>query len=181
MTELLADRFEDLTVVEGAGSFVEDIRQRHPRVTAVHALFEDFHTDKRFANIILGHVLEHVADPVAILRHVSGFLAPGGVIVGAVPNARSIHRQAAVVMGQLESEWAMTPADYKLGHRRVYNPEQFRAEFTMAGLSIGFFGGYWLKPLSNSQIESSWTPEMIRAFFALGERYPDIAAEIYVV
>ena len=38
-----------------------------------------------------------------------------------------------------------------------------------------------MKPLSNAQIESQWTPQMLEAFFQLGERYPDIAAEIYVV
>ena len=51
----------------------------------------------------------------------------------------------------------------------------------MVGLEIEAFGGYWLKPLSNGQIEQDWTPQMVEAFMKLGERYPDIAAEIYVV
>ena len=38
-----------------------------------------------------------------------------------------------------------------------------------------------MKPVSNAQIEASWTPEMVEAFMVLGERYPDIAGEIYVV
>lgn len=67
------------------------------------------------------------------------------------------------------------------GHRRVLNPETFRNAFLRAGLKIEVFGGYWMKPVSNAQIEASWTPEMIDAFMALGERYPDIAGEIYVV
>ena len=33
----------------------------------------------------------------------------------------------------------------------------------------------------NKQIEESWNEEMIRAFMKLGEKYPEIAAEIYVV
>ena len=48
-------------------------------------------------------------------------------------------------------------------------------------MKIDFFGGYWLKPIANSQIEQSWTPEMLEAFMQLGEQYPDIAAEIYVI
>jgi hypothetical protein len=48
-------------------------------------------------------------------------------------------------------------------------------------LQIEFFGGYWLKPLSNQQIEENWTPSMLDVFMRLGERYPDIAGEIYVV
>jgi hypothetical protein len=43
------------------------------------------------------------------------------------------------------------------------------------------FGGYWLKPLSNAQLEAHWTPEMLEAYMQVGERYPDIAAEIYVI
>jgi hypothetical protein len=35
--------------------------------------------------------------------------------------------------------------------------------------------------VSNKQIEANWTPEMLDAFMQLGERYPDIAGEIYVV
>jgi len=51
-----------------------------------------------------GHVLEHVDDPVAVLRLVKSWLKPGGRVLAAVPNARSIHRQAAVIMGLLPYE-----------------------------------------------------------------------------
>ena len=49
------------------------------------------------------------------------------------------------------------------------------------GVSIVIVGGYWLKPRSNQQIEDSWTPSMIEVFMQLGERYPDIAGEIYIL
>ena len=63
----------------------------------------------------------------------------------------------------------------------VSSPESFRAQFTAAGLKVEHSGGYWIKPLSNAQTDEWFTDEMIDAFLALGERYPDIAAEIYVV
>ena len=84
-------------------------------------------------------------------------------------------------MGLLPHESALNEADRHHGHRRVYNPESFRGDFLEAGLRIEVFGGYWLKPLANSQFESWFSPEMIDAFMVLGERYPDIAGEIYVV
>jgi len=92
-----------------------------------------------------------------------------------------VHRQAAVIMGLLPHEAALNEADLAHGHRRVFDPESFRACFNDGALAIDVFGGYWLKPLSNPQIEASWSPEMVDAFMRLGERYPDIAAEIYVV
>ena len=54
-------------------------------------------------------------------------------------------------------------------------------DFISAGLKVGIFGGYWLKPVSNEQIMSSFTEDMVHAFMKLGERYPDIAGEIYIV
>lgn len=180
MTRELRTRFDDLTVVEGAEAFCAQIRAHLPDVHVVHGLFEAYAPARTFDTIVLGHVLEHVIEPQALLRRIAGWLAPGGVILAAVPNARSVHRQAAVIMGLLEEEHAMNEADRHHGHRRVYDPESLRAEFLRAGLAVEHFGGYWLKPLSNGQLDAGWTPEMTDAFFRLGERYPDVAAEIYV-
>jgi len=106
---------------------------------------------------------------------------PRGRILAAVPNSRSLHRQAAVLMQLLPGEDALNEMDIHHGHRRVFSPESFRRCFLDAGLTIDIFGGYWLKPVSNRQIEQTWTPAMLDAFMQLGERYPDIAGEIYVV
>ena len=38
-----------------------------------------------------------------------------------------------------------------------------------------------MKPTSDAQLEEHWTPEMLEAAMVIGERYPDIAAEIYVI
>lgn len=181
MTGRLAELSRSLTVVEGSSRFAEDLRRRLPQVEVTNSLFEDFRPARQFDVVILGHVLEHVDDPVTIMRHVKPWLAPGGRIFSAVPNARSLHRQAAVVMGLLEVEDALNDLDRHHGHRRVFNPETYRRCFTLAGLQIEHFGGYWLKPVSNRQIDASWTPEMLAAFMRLGERYPDIAGEIYVI
>ena len=181
MTAELARAFPDLTVVDGAETFCRDLRARYPAATVVCSVFEEFVPVARFDTIVLGHVLEHVADPRAILVRVRDWLAPGGVVCAAVPNAKSLHRQAAVLMGLLETEYSLNEADVHHGHRRVYDPERFAAEFRDAGLTIRVRGGYWLKPLSNAQIEASWTPAMVQAFMALGERYPDVAGEIYMI
>jgi 2-polyprenyl-3-methyl-5-hydroxy-6-metoxy-1,4-benzoquinol methylase len=168
---VLAERFEDLTLVDGSERFCVMLRKRLPSANVVHALFEDYEPDRRFGTIVLGHVLEHVDDPVVVL----------GRARAAVPNARSVHRQAAVLMGLLGEEHELNDTDRRLGHRRVYDPESFRAEFHAAGFEIDVFGGFWLKPVSNAQIDESWTPEMLDAYMRIGERYPDVAAELYVI
>lgn len=181
MTDFLVSAGNDVTVVEGSRLFCDEIAARHPAVRVVHSVFEEFRSEPVFDTVILGHVLEHVEDPVQILQLVRNWLSPGGRVFAAVPNARSVHRQAAVLMGLLNSEDELNETDVHFGHRRVFNPEDFRALFPAAGLAIEFFGGYWLKPVSNTQMAETWNPEMIEAFFRMGERYPDIAAEIYVV
>ncbi len=181
MTDALAAAFADLTLVEGSEAFCRDLAARYPAATVVHSLFEEFESGRRFDTILLGHVLEHVEDPVAILRRARSWLAPDGVLLASVPNARSVHRQAAVEMGLLERVNALNETDVHQGHRRVYDPEALAADARAAGLRVRFQGGYWLKPVSNAQIESSWTPDMLAAFMRLGERYPDIAAETYIV
>lgn len=182
MTELLATTGKKLTLVEGSGSFCEDLKKRFPEAEVVHSLFEEFRPENKYDNIILGHVLEHVQDPVDILARAKKWLKPGtGRLFAAVPNSRSLHRQAAVIMGMLPQEDALNEMDIHHGHRRVFNPESYRNAFYQAGLQIEIFGGYWMKPVSNKQIEENWTPEMLDAFMQLGERYPDIAGEIYIV
>jgi 2-polyprenyl-3-methyl-5-hydroxy-6-metoxy-1,4-benzoquinol methylase len=181
MTELLPKEFTEITVVEGSERFCRDLRARFPAMHVVHSLFEEFRPEGRFDAILLGQVLEHVEDPVALLRRAGTWLSPGGRIFASVPNARSVHRQAAVAMGLLPIESALNEADRAHGHRRVYDPEAFRADFLAAGLAIDAFGGFWLKPLSNAQMEATWTPAMVDAFLRLGERYPDIAGEIYII
>lgn len=182
MTELLVQRGCDVTVVEGAKSFCESLERRFPSIQVHNDLFEEFSTSETYDMIVLGHVLEHVQNPTDILKRCRGWLKPkDGRIFAAVPNCRSLHRQAAVMMHLLPRENALNPSDLEHGHRRVFSPEEFRACFFDANLHIETFGGYWLKPISNRQIEEAWTPTMLDTFMQLGERYPDIAAEIYVV
>ena len=84
-------------------------------------------------------------------------------------------------MGLLASTNSFSERDKGQGKRRIFNRAEFRELFLGAGLEIELLGGYWLKPLANRQIEDQWSPDMIAAFFALGERYPEIAAEICLV
>lgn len=181
MTAHLVKHFAKVTVVEGSKTFAGMIADTHPDVLVHNTLIEGFSPAERYDTIVLGHVLEHVEDPPAILSSVTTWLAPGGCVLAAVPNAMSLHRQAAVIMGSLKGEHSLNEADVLHGHRRVYDPESFRAVFRSVGLHIEHFGGYWLKPLSNAQIEEDWTVEMLQAFMQLGEKYPDVAAEIYIV
>jgi len=181
MTGILSKRFRDLTVVDGAKRFCSRLRRRYPRAHVVNTLFECFQPGRAFDTIILGHVLEHVQDPIRLLKRARSWLSPRGVLCAAVPNANSLHRQAAVIMGLLPRVEALNKADHQHGHRRVFDMKRLLDAFRKAGMRIQASGGYWLKPVSNAQIRETWTPEMLDAFMILGEQYPDCAGELYVI
>ena len=181
MTDDLVKHFDDITCVDGSDVFCKQLIKRYPQIKVINMLFEEFEPSQKFDNIILGHVLEHVIDPKGLLLRIYEWLAPQGQLFACVPNARSVHRQMAVIMGILETEHTLNESDRHHGHQRVFDPESFRNLFLSSGFEISCFGGFWLKPISNHQIDETWTPQMLEAAMRVGEHYPDIAAEIYVV
>jgi 2-polyprenyl-3-methyl-5-hydroxy-6-metoxy-1,4-benzoquinol methylase len=180
MTRDLAGDFSELTVIDGSEELLDKIPSA-PNLTKAHALFEDYAPEKKFDTILMMHVLEHVEHPVAVLKRARQWLAPEGIFILGVPNANSIHRRVAVKMGMMKHPGQLNERDIAVGHRRVYTPETFKADIEAAGLKISTTGGAFLKPLSNAQIQKSWTPPMIEGFFELGRDLPDLAAEIYAV
>jgi len=169
-----------LTLVEPSETLCQTLRKSFPRAKVVCSLIEDFVPCERFDSILLCHVLDNVRDPEEVVRLAAKWLRAKGRIIAIVSNSESLHRQAAVQMGLLSTVDSFSERDKGQGKRRIFNQKEFRQLFYSAGLSIELFGGYWLKPLSNQQMEQ-WTPEMIDAFFSLGERHPEIAAEMYIV
>ncbi|MEW6600581.1 MAG: class I SAM-dependent methyltransferase [Nitrospirota bacterium] len=180
MTQFLVLDFERLTVIEGASSLLARIPD-FPNIIKVHSLFEDFTPDHLFNTIIMEHILEHVDQPVELLRRVKQWLAPKGRMLLGVPNGQSIHRLVAVKMGLLKNPYELNQRDLAQGHRRVYTPETFRRDIERAGINIVEMGGVFFKPLSNQQIQDHWTEDMIQGFFELGKDFQQYAADIFAV
>jgi len=61
----------------------------------------DVPTEPRFDAILFGDVLEHLRDPLPVLRDAVGLLAPGGFVVVSVPNVA----HAAVRLALLQGRW----------------------------------------------------------------------------
>lgn len=182
MTERLATIFpDDLTAVDGTGAYVAEVERRLPRVEAIHSLFEEYTPGRTFETAVLGHVLEHVADPVNILAATRELLERGGVAIVTVPNADSIHRHIGVAMRMLQAVTDLNEADNRIGHRRVYTRETLVADVEASGLSVQHSGGVFLKPLSNGQIEEQWPDDLVQAFYEVGKRFPELCAELMVV
>ncbi len=187
ITQYLFSDFKKVVGVEGAAHFIEDVKKRFSdkfrdgKLELHHCLFEEFTPSERYPTVLCTHILEHMDDPVGVLIRAREWLENEGVLIAMVPNAMSLHRLAGVKMGLLKAPMDLNPQDKVLGHQRVYSPETFKADVEKSGLHIKTFGGLFLKPLTNKQIQETWSREMMDAFYELGKEYPEIAAEIYAV
>lgn len=183
MTKHFIKLTEDYSICEGSEVFCDKLKSEYPNIKIFNCLIEEMKEEEnnKYDLILLGHVLEHVEELITVLKKIKKLLKNTGKLITVVPNSNSIHRQAAVLMGMLENQKSLNETDIFHGHRRVYDLEMLEKDFVTSGYEIVEKGGYWLKPLSNNQIAENWNIDMINAFFELGKKYPEIAAEIYLI
>jgi HAD superfamily hydrolase (TIGR01549 family) len=178
LAEGLMDHFWNITVVEAAETFLDDARRRLGSATRYHhGLLEVFETQERFDCVLASGVLEHVEDPVAVIRRASGWIKNDGVAVFLVPNARALHRRVGLAMGLLKDLQELQAHDHEVGHRRYYTIEMLRAHVEAAGMEVQEEAGVFLKPLANWQMEG-WDDALADAFYEVGLSAPELCAEL---
>lgn len=180
-TKQILTKFSTLDVVDASLEQLIAIQKQFPSINIFHSFFEDFEPSKKYDTIFMTHILEHLDNPEMVLQKACSCLTPDGVILISVPNALSFHRLVGVKMGLLSTPYSLNNQDILLGHRRVYDKAAMENLISMAPLSIKSFTGLMLKPISNRQIEESWSPDLIDAFFKLGFDFPEFCSEIIFV
>lgn len=180
MTEILADIFDEIVAVDGSEYLIKEAKKNvKGNVTFYCSLIEEFEPCGKFDTIIMAHLLEHVIDPVLLLKRVKNWLNNGGVILICVPNAISLHRKIGRAMGFIREFTELSEMDIKVEHRRVYSIDTLRKDIQKAGLNIETWGGIFLKPRPSSIMES-WDNNILDAFYEVGKELPDYCSEIYV-
>jgi 2-polyprenyl-3-methyl-5-hydroxy-6-metoxy-1,4-benzoquinol methylase len=201
MTAYFTDKFSTIVGVDAANVHLEKARKRLPSVEFHHCLIEDFATEQKFDNVFLLMILEHVQDPIAILKKAANFLKTDGRLIVHVPNANAINRRLAVKMGTLKTCEELSPFDINVvGHRRSYTLETLKNDITDAGLKTVKTGGVFYKMLSTPQMDwflknglwdsghgwgrtnvegVDWKVEFCRACFELGNEQPEDCNIIY--
>jgi SAM-dependent methyltransferase len=89
------------------------------------APLSEFVPQEPYKVVVLSNVLEHVPDPVGMLRQAAGFLAPGGEIWLSCPNADSLWRE---LFGRTWVNWHVP---YHLWH---FSPATLNRVLQRAGL-----------------------------------------------
>lgn len=189
VTALISKYYDDLTVIEAAPDLATEVAQRFgPAVKMINSTFETAQLDGLYDAIFFVHTLEHIDEPVDVLRRVSQWLSPQGRLFLVCPNANAPSRQIAVKMGLITHNAAVTDGEYKHGHRRTYALDSLERDATAAGLTVESRGGIFFKGLANYQFDKLLTmgDEVIsegylEGCYKLGMVYPDLCASIYTV
>lgn len=169
---IFADRltfdFENVTVIEGSQRmikfYMEDKIQKSKKPKVIHTLFEDFMPAQVYDTIVGTYVLEHVEDPVKLIKQTKRWLRDGGTAIFTCPNADSLHRRIGFELGIIKNREELNPLDLAVGHRRVYTMRTLSENLTEGGFFDHRFQGYLVKILSNSQM-ADWSVELIDAMY----------------
>lgn len=187
-TRRLAQRFKDITCVEASSDAIAASRQHLPeRIEFVNSRFEEATLDGKFDNIILTHVLEHIDDPIAVLRRINDeWLSDSGRFFLVCPNANAPSRQIAVKMGLITHNAAVTPAEAEHGHRCTYTLDTLERDAREARLKVVHRSGIFFKALANFQWDRLLATDIIskeylEGCYMLGQHYPDLCSSIFLM
>jgi len=187
MTEMISNQIEHLDVVDGSRKFLDVASKRNlPNVKFVHALFEEYTTTDQYDYVFASYILEHVLDPVAVMKMARTVLKPGGLLMMVVPNARALSRQLALHMGLIKNLKALTENDHNHGHRRVYDRVDFNRHIDEAGFENVAQGGIMLKILADFQMDELIGGGMLKdahvdGLYQLGLEYPDLCGSLFSI
>jgi len=187
-TQRLLPYFDDVTCVEASSDAIKEAKQRvGDKAIFVNQTFEQVSLPKRYENIVLTHVLEHLDDPVAVLKRINEeWLAPSGRLFLVCPNANAPSRQIAVKMGLISHNAAVTPAEAEHGHRCTYALDTLERDAVAARLKVVHRSGIFFKALANFQWDRLLQTDIIsneylEGCYQLGQQYPDLCSSIFLL
>lgn len=187
-TKRFLPHFDDITCVEASDeAIVEAKKELDGKVTFIQGLFETVDLPKKYDNIVLTHTMEHLDDPVGVLKRINDeWLSDTGRLFLVSPNANAPSRQIAVKMGLISHNTAVTPAEKEHGHRITYTLDTFERDAIAAGLNIVHRSGIFFKALANFQWDKLLktdiiSPEYLEGCYKLGQLYPDLCSSIFLV
>jgi ribosomal protein S18 acetylase RimI-like enzyme len=187
-TERLLPYFNDITCVEASDEAAFIAKTKLGDKVNIHtSLFENTVLPKKYNNIILTHVLEHIDNPAALLNRIKEeWLTDDGCLFVVCPNANAPSRQIAVKMGLISHNSAITLSEAEHGHRITYTLDTLERDAVVGGLKVVHRSGIFFKALANFQWDQLLNTDIISkeyldGCYALGQQYPDLCSSIMLI
>lgn len=187
-TQRLQEYFSNITCIEASDEVIIEAKKiLRSDIKIINSTFEDVQLTKKYTNIIMTHVLEHIDDPIRVLKRIKNeWLSDEGKFFLVCPNANAPSRQIAVKMGLISHNAAVTPAEEKHGHKITYTFDTLEREVKSAGLNVVYRSGIFFKALANFQWDRLLNTDIISkeyldGCYEFGQQYPDLCSSIYLV
>ncbi len=187
-TKRLEPIFKNITCIEASNIAIAEAKKiLRDDIKIIHSSFEDATLNSKFNNIIMTHVLEHVKNPVNVLKKINNeWLADDGLFFIICPNANAPSRQIAVNMGIISHNSAVTEGEKKHGHQITYAFDTLERDVKQAGLNVIYKSGIFFKALANYQWDKLLKTDIISkeyldGCYSLGLKYPDLCSSIFLV
>ena len=187
-TKHLLPYFSDITCVEASDEAIIIAKNNlGNEINYVNSLFENTVLPKKYDNIILTHVLEHIDNDVELLKKINDeWLSEDGKLFLVCPNANAPSRQIAVKMGLISHNSAITPSEAEHGHRITYTLDTLERDASLGGLNTIHRSGIFFKALANFQWDRLLQTDIISkeyldGCYKLGQQYPDLCSSIVLI
>lgn len=169
------------TVLEGDSAIIEKFNHEHPGhgIQIIETYFEDFETEGKYDIIVAGFVLEHVADPLQIIKKYMTYLDENGRMFIAVPNAEALNRRLGYEAGLISALGKLSQMDIELGHKRYFTVSSLSKMIMEAEMKLTGMEGIYLKPFTTRQILSlDLDGSILKAMCKVGRKYPELSLGI---
>lgn len=189
-TKRLTQYADDITCVEASSDAINEAKNKlneFKNIKFHNSLFEDVILTDKYDNIILTHVLEHIDNPVYILKKIKNeWLTDNGNLFLVCPNANAASRQIAVKMGLIAHNSSVTEAEKKHGHNITYSLKTLEQDVKKSNLNIIYKSGIFFKALANFQWDQLLntniiSKEYLEGCYQLGKDYPDLCSSIFLL
>ena len=181
--------FDDISCIEASSDAIDIAKNelKGKKINFYNDLFENVVLPQKYNNIILTHVLEHLDNPIFVLKKIKNeWLAKNGKLFLVCPNANAASRQIAVKMGLISHNSAVTDAEREHGHNITYSLKTLEQHAKRAGLNIINREGIFFKALANFQWDRLLQTDIVSAeylegCYELGKNYPDLCSSIFLL